>query len=81
MEVDRTTKILWIFNRKKIKTVNMSRKVLKFYAKGKKIWKSLQRLCYNELSQKEVCIQEEVCGWYHLLMLSKINLEYMQGLD
>ena len=29
--------ILWIFNRKKIKSVNMSRKVLKFYAKGKKI--------------------------------------------
>ena len=37
-------------------------------------------MCYNGLSQKEVCIQEEVCGWYHLRMLSKINLEYMQGL-
>ena len=37
MKVDQTTKILWIFNRKKIKSVNMSRKVLKFYAKGKKI--------------------------------------------
>ena len=30
-------KKMWIFNRKKIKSVNMSRKVLKFYAKGKKI--------------------------------------------
>lgn len=31
------------------------------------------------LSQREVCIQKEVCVWYHLLMLSEMNLEYMRG--
>lgn len=34
-------------------------------------------MCYNRLSQREVCIQKEVCVWYHLLMLSEMNLEYM----
>ena len=51
------------------------------YKKVKKLWKYKDRLCYNGVSQKELFIQEEVRGWYHLPISSKINLEYMQGPD
>jgi phosphotransferase system HPr (HPr) family protein len=57
------------------------KKCAKICTKNKKIWKYKYRLCYNEVSQKELFIQEEVRGWYHLPISSKINLEYMQGPD
>ena len=56
------------------------KKCAKICTKNKKIWKYKDWLCYNEVSQKELFIQEEVRGWYHLPISSKINLEYMQGM-
>jgi len=45
-----------------IKTVNMSRKVLKFYAKGKKYGVLYRRLCYMSISKRSYVYKSKVCG-------------------